>query len=484
MADNIAGHFWMGNNTLKVPYSLHAENRQRLVARFTRGGDIPKQSFILLEGGKSETLYDSDSDRLFRQESFFQWTFGVNEPDFYGAIEVDTGASILFIPRLPASYAVWLGDIQPPAFFKDKYEVDEVKFVDELPIFFDGKKPSTIYTLSGLNTDSGNTAKDAQFAGIEKFTVNKERLFPDIVECRVIKTQKEIEVLRYVAQVSSEAHKQVMRHIKPGMKEYQLESVFLHHAYYEGGCRNPSYTCICASGPNGSVLHYGHAAAPNDRTVKDGDLCLFDMGAEYHCYCSDVTCSFPANGVFTEDQKIVYNAVLDAQESVQKAMRPGTSWPDMHRLAERRILEGLLKGGLLQNGTVDDMVAVNLGSVFMPHGLGHLLGLNTHDVGGYPLGGVPRSTEPGINKLRTARALEEGMCITVEPGLYFIDVLLDGALSNPSQTKFINADAIKRFRGFGGVRLENDVIVTKDGCEVLSIVPRTVEEIEAWMKKQ
>lgn len=484
MADNIAGHFWMGNNTLKVPYSLHAENRQRLVARFTRGGDIPKQSFILLEGGKSETLYDSDSDRLFRQESFFQWTFGVNEPDFYGAIEVDTGASILFIPRLPASYAVWLGDIQPPAFFKDKYEVDEVKFVDELPIFFDGKKPSTIYTLSGLNTDSGNTAKDAQFAGIEKFTVNKERLFPDIVECRVIKTQKEIEVLRYVAQVSSEAHKQVMRHIKPGMKEYQLESVFLHHAYYEGGCRNPSYTCICASGPNGSVLHYGHAAAPNDRTVKDGDLCLFDMGAEYHCYCSDVTCSFPANGVFTEDQKIVYNAVLDAQESVQKAMRPGTSWPDMHRLAERRILEGLLKGGLLQNGTVDEMVAVNLGSVFMPHGLGHLLGLNTHDVGGYPLGGVPRSTEPGINKLRTARALEEGMCITVEPGLYFIDVLLDGALSNPSQAKFINADAIKRFRGFGGVRLENDVIVTKDGCEVLSIVPRTVEEIEAWMKKQ
>jgi len=474
----------MGNNTLKVPYALHAENRQRLISRFTRGGDIPKQSFILLEGGKSETLYDSDSDRLFRQESFFQWTFGVNEPDFYGAIEVDTGASILFIPCLPASYAVWLGAIQPPSAFKDKYGVDEVKFVGELDIFFAGKKASTIYTLSGVNADSGSTAKDAHFAGIENFNVNKERLFADIVECRVIKTKAEIEVLRYVARVSSEAHKQVMRHIQPGMREYQLESAFLNHCYYEGGCRFPSYTCICASGPNGSVLHYGHAAAPNDRTVRAGDMCLFDMGAEYHCYCSDVTCCFPVNGVFTEDQKIVYNAVLDAQESVQKAMKPGISWPDMHRLAERHILAALLKAGLLQNGTVDDFLAAHMGYVFMPHGLGHLLGLNTHDVGGYPAGGIPRSTEPGLNKLRTARVLEEGLVITVEPGLYFIDVLLDGALANPTQAKYINNDVLKRFRNFGGVRLENDVLVTKDGCEVLSVVPRTVEEIEAWMKKQ
>lgn len=481
--DKTHGYFWMGNKTLKVPYALHAENRQRLLSRFTRSGDIPKHSFILLEGGKDEIVYDSDTDRLFRQESFFQWTFGVNEPGFYGAIDVDTGASILFVPNLPAEYAIWLGKIHPTSYFKEKYEVDEVKFVEQLESFFDNMKASTIFTLSGVNTDSGSTAKDAKFPGIEKFTVDKDRLFPDIVECRVIKTQKELEVLRYVARATSEAHKHVMRHIQPGMIEYQLESLFLHHCYYEGGCRYPSYTCVCASGPNGAILHYGHAADPNLRVIRDGDLCLFDMGAEYHCYCADVTCTFPANGKFTEDQKMIYNAVLSAQESVQKTMKAGVSWPDMHRLAERRIIEALLKGGLLHNGSVDEMLGVHLGSVFMPHGLGHFLGLNTHDVGGYPKGGIPRINEPGIKKLRTARILEEGMVITVEPGIYFIDVLLDQALESPDHAKFINADVLKRFRNFGGVRLENDVIVTKDGCEVMSIVPRTVEEIEALMKK-
>lgn len=473
----------MGNQSLKVPYALHAENRHRLISRFAKGGDIPKHSFIVLEGGKSETLYDSDSDVLFRQEAFFQWAFGVHEPDFFGAIEVDTGASILFIPRLPSEYAVWLGPIEPPSFFKERYEVDEVKFVDELEHFFVSKNASTLYTLSGRNTDSGNTAKDAQFPGIEKFKVNKDRLFPDFVECRVIKTQKELEVLRYANKISSEAHKQVMRHIQSGMREYLLESVFLHHCYYQGGCRHPSYTCICATGTNSAVLHYGHAGAPNDRTVVDGDMCLFDMGTQYHGYCSDITCSFPVNGVFTEDQKIVYNAVLDAQQSVEKTMKPGVSWQDMHRLSEQCIISALLKAGILHNGTLDEILAAHMGAVFMPHGLGHFLGLNTHDVGGYPAGGIPRSTEPGLKKLRTARILEEGMVITVEPGLYFIDVLLEGALANPSQSKFINADVLKRFRKFGGVRLEDDVAVTKNGCEVLTQVPRTVEEIEAWMKK-
>jgi len=241
-----------------------------------------------------------------------------------------------------------------------------------------------------------------------------------------------------------------------------------------------SYSCICATGENSSVLHYGHASAPNSRTVKDGDMCLFDMGAEYHCYASDITCCFPANGKFTEDQKLVYNAVLKAQKSVEAVMKPGVKWPDMHRLAERCVLEALLEGGLLHNGTVADMMAVHLGAIFMPHGLGHLLGLATHDVGGYPKG-TERINEPGIVKLRTVRALEEGMVITVEPGCYFIDFVLDAALAKPNQSVFINENVLKRFRGFGGVRLEDNVYVTKDGIELLTQVPRTVEEIEALM---
>eukprot|EP01111_Echinosteliopsis_oligospora_P013457 TRINITY_DN4832_c0_g1_i1.p1 TRINITY_DN4832_c0_g1~~TRINITY_DN4832_c0_g1_i1.p1 ORF type:complete len:487 (-),score=129.39 TRINITY_DN4832_c0_g1_i1:19-1479(-) len=477
-----SGYYWQGNDTLKIPYTMHKENRDRLLQDFNKGPEVPQNSFILLEGGKSETRYDTDADRLFRQESFFQWTFGVNEPDFYGAIDIHAKKSILFVPRLPAEYAVWLGAILPPSFFLEKYGVDEVKYADEMEEYFKGKNTGMLYTLHGLNTDSGNFAKAAEFKGIEAFKVDNERLFPSIVRCRVYKSAKEIEVLRYVNKISSEAHKHVMRVVRPGMFEYQAESAFMHYSYHKGGCRNMSYTCICASGNNGSVLHYGHSAAPNDKGMVDGDMCLFDMGAEYHCYVSDITCSFPVNGKFTEDQKIIYNAVLNAQRGVEAVLKPGIKYQDMHRLAERYILQGLIAGGILHNGSVEEMEQVYLGAVFMPHGLGHLMGLDTHDVGGYAPESISRSTAPGIKKLRTARVMEEGIVLTVEPGCYFIDHLLDAALNHPDQSKFINASVLSRFRNFGGVRLEDDVLITKDGCEVLTQVPRTVDEIEIWMQ--
>lgn len=129
--------------------------------------------------------------------------------------------------------------------------------------------------------------------------------------------------LLWALQVSSDAHVQVMRVAKPGMREYELEATFLHHVYRYGGCRHCSYTCICATGSNSSILHYGHASAPNDRVLQDGDVALLDMGAEYHFYGSDITCSFPINGRFTESQKFVYNSVLDAQNAVIAAMRLG-----------------------------------------------------------------------------------------------------------------------------------------------------------------
>lgn len=166
------------------------------------------------------------------------------------------------------------------------------------------------------------------------------------------------------------------------MQEYQSEANFLHHVYHEGGCRRVCYTCICGSGSRGAVLHYGHAGAPNDLEVEDGDMVLFDMGAEYYCFCSDITCSYPANGKFTEDQKLVYNAVLRANRAVVAAAKPGVSWVDMHLLANRTLLEDLKAGGLLR-GEVDDMMAHNLGGYFQPHGLGHFMGLDVHDVGGY-----------------------------------------------------------------------------------------------------
>jgi len=358
--------------------------------------------------------------------------------------------------------------------------VDEVHFVDDMAKKLADLKPNTLLTLFGVNSDSGKTCHEAKFDGIEKFKVDNTVLHREISECRVIKTEMEMEVLRYTNNISSKAHIEVMRKIRPGMTEYQCESIFLNYCYFNGGCRHASYTCICASGGNGAVLHYGHASAPNNKIIRDGDICSFDMGAEYYCYASDITCAYPANGKFTPDQKIIYNAVLKANQAVFQGMKPGVSWFEMHLLANRVMLNSLKKNGILK-GSVDDMMAANLAATFQPHGLGHFMGVDVHDVGGYLEGHPARSDLPGLKSLRTSRVLERGMVLTIEPGCYFIDHLLDIALKDPQLSRFLVPEAIERFRGFGGVRIEDDVAVTEGGAELLTKVPRTIEEIEAVM---
>ncbi|KAJ4913410.1 Metallopeptidase M24 family protein [Raphanus sativus] len=469
-----------------VPMELHAVNRRKLcdsLRRHLSSSDRPLDGLVLLQGGEEKTRYCTDHAELFRQESYFAYLFGVKEPDFYGAIDIGSGKSILFIPRLPEDYAVWLGEIKPLSHFKETYMVDMVYYVDEiiqvLSEQFKGTGKPLLYLLHGLNTDSGNLSKPASFEGIEKFETDLTTLHPILAECRVTKSSLELQLLQFANDISSEAHVEVMRRVTPGMKEYQMESMFLHHTYMYGGCRHCSYTCICATGDNSAVLHYGHAAAPNDRTFEDGDLALLDMGGEYHFYASDITCSFPVNGKFTSDQSLIYNAVLKAHNSVISAMKPGVNWVDMHKLAERIILESLKKGSIL-TGDVDEMMVERLGAVFMPHGLGHFMGIDTHDTGGYPMG-VERPKEPGLKSLRTARDLLEGMVITVEPGCYFIKALLIPAMENAKTSKFFNRETIERFKNIGGVRIESDLVVTANGCKNMTNVPRETWEIEAVM---
>jgi Xaa-Pro dipeptidase len=467
----------LGPGTFAVPMSLHAKNRQRLVDRLRAKG--ASRGVVLLEGGKTPYHYDTDRELLFRQESFFQWAFGVKEPEFYGAIEISTGRSFLFMPRLPESWAVWMGRIHPPGHFKAVYGVDEVRHVDDLRAFLGGLDFQSLYLLRGQNTDSGNWAQPARFEGVDSFACDLELLYPEIVECRVIKTEEEIALLRWINGVTSAAHVEVMKQCRPGIAEYQLESLFLHEVYDKGGCRFTAYTCICGCGPNSATLHYGHQGAPNNRVLEDGDLFLNDSGAEYHGYASDVTCSYPVNGRFSADQRMVYETVLAANRAVQRAMKPGVSWPDMHRLAERTIAERLLRAGLLR-GSVEELLAAHVPALFMPHGLGHLMGVDVHDVGGYPAG-VHRMEEPGIRHLRCGRALAPGMVITVEPGVYFIDALLEPALRDEEYAGFLVPEVLARFRGKGGVRIEDNVLVTATGCENLTRVPRDPEEIERVM---
>lgn len=203
------------------------------------------------------------------------------------------------------------------------------------------------------------------------------------------------------------------------------------------------------------------------------------MGAEYHCYGADITCSYPASGKFTERQRDIYEAVLAGQQAVIAALKPGVSYVEMHKLSEREMLAVLRERGYVQ-GSVEEMMEQRIGALFQPHGLGHMLGLDTHDVGGYPEG-AERSTEPGLRSLRTVRDMEAGMVVTVEPGCYFIRALLEPALQDPIQSKFLVAEKIAAMLDFGGVRIEDDVLITAEGCENLTVCPRTVAEVEAVM---
>ncbi|KAE8705881.1 protein arginine N-methyltransferase 1.1-like [Hibiscus syriacus] len=399
-----------------VPMELHVSNRQKLlnsIRQHLSDASRPHHGFVLLQGGEEKSRYCTDHLELFRQECYFAYL-------------------------LPADYAVWMGEIKPVSYFQERYMVSMVNYTDEIAqVLVDQYKGSgkpLLFLLHGVNTDSNNFSKPAEFEGIEKFETDLTTLHPILTECRVCKSDLELALIQFANDISSEAHVEVMRKTKAGMKEYQLKSMFLYHTYMYGGCRHCSYTCICATGENSSVLHYGHAAAPNDRILEDGDMALLDMGAEYSFYGSDITCSFP----------------------------PGINWVDMHKLAEKIILESLKKGNILV-GNIDDMMVERVGAIFMPHGLGHLLGIDTHDPGGYPKG-VERPKEPGLKSLRTARQLQEGMVITVEPGCYFIDALLAPAMENACTSKFFNHETIDKFKNFG-VRIESDVLVTANGSK-------------------
>ncbi|CAB3255794.1 unnamed protein product [Arctia plantaginis] len=473
LSSKMAATWSMGPGTYEVPLSLFVKNRTRLASKLKSG------QVVVLQGGEDVNHYDTDVQYVFRQEAYFTWVCGVREPSCYFALDVTTNKSILFVPRLPEEYEVWMGKLLSCNDFKKIYGVDEVYYVDEIQEVLKKLNPDQLLTLCGTNTDSGLTAKEAVFEGIDEFKVDNETLFPIIAELRVIKTPEEIEVMRYVCKVSSDAHKQVMLYVKPGLKEYQCESVFLDHCYRVGGCRHVSYTCICGSGDNGATLHYGHAGAPNSKMLENGDMCLFDMGGNYAGYAADITCSFPANGKFTEDQKLIYEAVLAARDAVLREAKPGVMWQEMHLTANRAMLDHLKKGNLLK-GDVEDMIKNGVHGVLQPHGLGHLLGLDVHDVGGY-LAHCPARPAGPLARLRTARRLQPGMLLTVEPGCYFIPRLLIGAQNNPDQSVFFNWEKMQKFKNFGGVRIEDDVLITEEGVENLTFVPRTVAEIEKHM---
>ncbi|GKY94908.1 hypothetical protein MPSEU_000455700 [Mayamaea pseudoterrestris] len=490
-AGSIQSFLYMGKETYEVSIKdVFVANRLKLLERLEQS-DQGQNGLVFLQGGVSQERYDTDHEPIFRQESYFWYLTGVKEPDVMLLLNVATKQTLLFVPRLPCEYATIMGRIKTCDEWKELYMVDEVLYTDQviqvIETMLKQQQESKILLMEGRNSDSGNMYK-APVMITEHFietNIDKSTLFSILAECRVVKSSTELLLLRHVTEITSFAHVYTMQQMKPNMMEYQAESLFRHYCYYNHGCRLVGYTPICGCGPNAAVLHYGHAGEPNARQILAGEMCLMDMGAEYFGYGSDVTCSYPINGVFeTKEQRAIYDAVLKAQVAVYDMMRPGVSLVDCHKRAEVCILQGLADIGVVEPGdkSMEELVEMRLGAVFMPHGLGHLIGIDTHDVGGYLEGQPERPKEPGLAKLRTARLLQENMTLTVEPGCYFINHLLDEALNDDSPLRrYLNADRVNSLRGFGGVRLEDVVAVTNNGCVNYTLCPRTIAEVEAVM---
>ena len=262
--------------------------------------------------------------------------------------------------------------------------------------------------------------------------------------------------------------------------ERDVENYFYSYIRSKLYCRNHPYEHICGCGVDGATLHYIN----NDQKLEKGKLILMDMGGLAGGYVSDVTSTVPVSGTFSAEQKEIYDIVLEANQEVQKNAKPGVSWTDMHLLAEKVILTRLQEKGFLGSQyTVQEMLDNRVCYYFMPHGLGHLMGIDTHDAGGYLSFTPERSKEKGLDCLRTARVLEKNMILSDEPGIYFIPYLLEQGFKDEKVSKYFVQDKIKGYYSFGGVRIEDDILITDDGCVNLTEgLPRTTEDIENTMK--
>lgn len=426
-----------------------------------------EQAVIYMKGAELMYRYDTDYEFPFRQESNFWYLTGVNEPDFHLILDLSSQEYHLFAPKRDAQYAVWHGRIKSMGQYREEYNPDHLHLDTELPAVLKELSPGTIYCLN---------EEQAEF--IEEFERNTpidlDTLEEAITHCRVFKTDFELDQVREAARVNNIAHREVLKALKPGMYEYEIKAVFDYHQIHNGLMQD-AYNGIFASGKNSAILHY----VENNEKIEDGDLFLIDAGFEYRGYASDYTRTYPANGSFTEKQAEVYEAVLAAQKEVIKASKPGIKMEELHIMAARTMMQGLLDVGLV-TGSVDDLMDNDIFALFFPHGLGHFLGLDTHDVGGYPKG-VGRIDRPGIKYLRTRRTLQPGMVLTIEPGLYFIPALLKPAFEDDTQSQFLNTSRLKEYFDFGGVRIEDNLIITDDGFENLTDVPKERKEIEKAM---
>lgn len=439
-------------------------HREKLLSLFEENQD----GVIYLKGAEIMYRYGTDFEFPFRQESNFWYFTGVNEPDYHMLLDVKTGDYHLFAPKRDSHYAVWHGRVKTKDEIRDEYQPDHLHEDNDLLTIFRNLAPSVVYCL---DEEQAEFVEDLS----REFKVDTEAISDAITYCRCIKTPGELEQLRRAADVNNIAHLEVLKALKPGMFEYEMKAIFDYHQMRHG-LLQPAYNGIHAAGVNSAILHY----VENNNRINNGDLYLIDSGFESEGYASDVTRTYPANGRFTGDQAAIYQVALNALNRVIELVKPGVKMEDMHLAAARIIMQGLKDIDIVK-GDIDDLMENNIFALFFPHGLGHFLGLDTHDVGGYPKG-VDRIDRPGIKFLRLRRELQPGMVITIEPGIYFVPALLKPAIEDPEKSRFLNKKKIETLLNFGGIRIEDNLIITEDGHENLTTVPKEISDIEKIMK--
>ncbi len=396
----------------------------------------------------------NDVEFKFRPSSDFYYLTGFPEPESVAVFCPQRERRfVLFVRPRDREQEIWTGRRAGVEGARDLYGADEAHPIaaleEEAPKLL-GNAPRLFYRFGGepvFDARVGVWLERLRTKG--RFGVHAPGTIVDpgeiLHEMRLRKTEDEIERVRRASAITAEGHRRAMREARPGRHEWEIEAL-VDFAFRQGGASGPAYPSIVAAGPNATVLHY----TENSRRLEPGDLLLLDAGSEVDCYASDVTRTFPVGGRFSPEQRALYEVVLRAQQEAIASVAPGVPFDDVHRASVRCLTEGLLALGWL-SGALEDLVEKGAFRRWFMHRTSHWLGLDVHDVGRYFVGGAPRRLEPG-------------MILTVEPGLYVAED---------------DAEVPAQFRGLG-VRIEDDVLVTPEGREVLtSEAPKTVEEVEA-----
>ncbi|WP_420588985.1 Xaa-Pro aminopeptidase [Bacterioplanoides sp.] len=435
---------------IKLDSSEYARRRQQLMAAMSPNS-------IAIVPSAPLTTRNRDVEHPFRQDSDFYYLSGFAEEHAVLVLVPgrEHGEYVLFCQEKIKEQEIWTGRRVGPEAAPEVLGADDafpITDIDDiLPGLLEGK--DRIYASLGVRQDFDHQLM--QWVNHIKTQVRNGATPPRefsaldhlLHEMRLIKSDAEIAVMKEAAEVSAEAHKRAMQMVKPGMMEYQLEAEILR-TFMAAGSRWPAYPSIVGTGDNACILHY----TQNTEEIKDGDLILIDAGCELDYYAADITRTFPANGKFSDPQKELYQLVLDAQIAAIEQVKPGNHWNQPHEAAVKVLVDGLLELGLLE-GDADEIIKDEKYRQFYMHKTGHWLGMDVHDVGEYRIDGEWRELEPG-------------MVLTIEPGLY---------VSPDDET------VDEQWRGIG-IRIEDDVVVTKEGCQVLTVdVPKAIDAIEDLM---